>query len=307
MCDSSTVIARLNKEAEAISRFQGVSDKGIAAFSVIRNKKIGTGFLPGSLESRTLRIGEHKVKKIIIGLIFVFISILLVGTGAFAIDSVSNTVKKSADYGPAITNTDTPEDELDSSEQAASGGYSCELINDGSFENGPPAASAWTEWRNPGSESRILDPSDYFYCSGTSVYPHNGGDYSWWGAGYSDGNPVSNYVEQEITIPNDATQLSFYTVFFREDEDDPSPDDVFYVTVSGETVFERDMVQANDSCPDWVEQTVDISEYAGQTVTLRFEATSVGDITGNVLVDYIRVCNPLGRGLSAIFLLLLGD
>jgi subtilisin family serine protease len=189
----------------------------------------------------------------------------------------------------------------------------CTPINDGTFENGPPTASAWTEWRDPDDSSRIVDPSNYFYCSGASVYSFDG-TYSWWGGGYTGDLydiPVSNYVEQEITFPNGATQLRFYTVFFRQDEDDPSPDDVFYVTISGETVFSKNMIQANETCPDWVEQTIeDISAYAGQTVTLRFGAQS-GDstYTGNVLVDYIRVCITEGGapGLPAILLLLLGD
>jgi hypothetical protein len=246
------------------------------------------------------------VKNIIMGLILV----LLWGTGAFATDSVSKSVEKSVDVGPAIRSTEPQEYEFKPSEQSGSSRYSCELINDGSFENGPPTASAWTEWRDYGTDSRVVDPGDYFYCSGTSVYSYDG-TYSWWGGGYTgdqDDIPVSNYVEQEIDIPSGATEIRFYTVFFRKDDDDPSPDDVFYVTISGETVFERNMSQANETCPDWVEQTIDISGYAGQTVTLRFEAQS-GDseYTGNVLVDYIRVCSTLRRGISSILLLLLGD
>jgi hypothetical protein len=253
--------------------------------------------------------GENKVKKIIIGLILVYISTLW-GTGAFAVDSISNSAEKSDGCGPAISSTETQEDWSDLSEQAAGGGYSCELINDGSFENGPPEASAWTEWKDPGNSSRILNP-----YSEWDVYSYDG-TYSWWGGGYDDSlNPVSNYVEQEITIPDDATQLRFYMISHRPDTDDPTPADFFYVSInSATTPFTLELVQANDSpgCPDaceWEEKTVDISDYAGQTVTLRFEVQSdSSDDTGNVLVDYIRVCSPpFGQGLSAIFLLLLGD
>lgn len=258
--------------------------------------------------------GEKKVKKIIIGLILVFISTLLWGTGAFAVDSISNSAEKSDGYGPAISSTETQEDWSDSSEQAASGRYSCELINDGSFENGPPAASAWTEWKDPAGTSRIVDPSSEWSVSVDSY----DGTYSWWGGGYTGAQndiPVSNYVEQEITIPDDATQLRFYMISHRPDPDDPTPADFFYVSInSTTTLFTLELVQANDSpgCPDaceWEEKTVDISDYAGQTVTLRFEVQSdSSDDTGNVLVDYIRVCSPpLGQGLSAIYLLLLGD
>ena len=247
------------------------------------------------------------MKKIIIGLILV----LLWGTDVFAVDSVSNAVKESAGYGRAITNTDIQEDEPYSSVQVASGVSPCELINDGSFENGPPAASAWTEWKNPAGTSRIVDPLSEW---GLNSYD---GTYSWWGGGYTGAQndiPVSNYVEQEITIPADATQLKFYMISHRPDPDDPAPADFFYVSInSATTPFALELVQANDSpgCPgacEWEEKSVDISAYAGQTVTLRFEAQSDGSSdTGNVLVDYIRVCSPMGKGLSAIFLLLLGN
>ena len=252
------------------------------------------------------------MKKIIIGLIVIFISTFSWGIDVSVGDSISNSIGKLSDYGPAISNTQTQEDEFESSEQSGSSRYSCELINDGSFENGPPDASAWTEWKDPDNSSRIVDPSSEWSVTVTSY----DGTYSWWGGGYTGAQndiPVSNYVEQEIIIPSGATQLRFQMISYRSDADDPSPEDVFAVIISGETVFSLDMVQANDSpgCPDaceWEEQSVDISGCTGQTVTLRFYAESGdSDYTGNVLVDYIRVCSPLGRGLPAIFLLLLGD
>jgi hypothetical protein len=247
------------------------------------------------------------MKKITIGFIIGLISTFSWGIDVSVGDSISNSIGKLSDYGPTISNTQTQEDEFESSEQSGSSRYSCELINDGSFENG----SEWIEDGNYDIASRLVDPSNYFYCSGTSVYAYSSGTTSWWGGGYTgalDDIPVSNYVQQEIDIPSGATEIRFQMISYRPDENDASEEDFFFVIISGETVFTHDMIKDNDSCPDWEEQIVDISDYAGQTVTLRFEVQSGdSDYTGNVLVDYIRVCNPLGRGLPAIFLLLLGD
>ena len=156
-----------------------------------------------------------------------------------------------------------------------------DLINDGSFENGPPPASAWTEWSSTGCEW-IQDPS------GVWGIPAYHGTYAFWAGGYC-GDPNSNHVEQTIDIPAGATNLGFWTVFYRVDDDDPPNNDVFTVSINGTPIFTRDMAQANNTYPNWAEQVVDISAYAGQTVALRFEGSSTGSLTGNVLVDYIYI------------------
>lgn len=251
------------------------------------------------------------MKKITIGFIIVFISTFSWGMGLSFGDSISSS--KAADYGPTISATQAQEGELESSEQATNGSYSCELINDGSFEY---ETSAWTEWKSPGNTSRIVDPSTAWSIA-VSAYDEDQGTYSWWGGGYTgdqNDEPVSNYVEQDIDIPSGATQMRFQMISYREDTDDPSPEDVFAVLISGETVFSLDMTQANNSpgCPDaceWEEQTVDISGCTGHTVPVRFYTESGDSLyTGNVLVDYIQVCTPVDRRtLSPIYLLLLGD
>jgi subtilisin family serine protease len=194
----------------------------------------------------------------------------------------------------------------------------CTLINDGSFENGPPTASEWEEWTN--------QPWEWIVDVGSSDWaiPAFDGSYAFWAAGYYEDvskirHPNSNYVQQEsISIPANATDLKFYAVFYRPDADDSSVDDYFYVKINDIIVYTKELIQANDTYPNWVEVSVDISAYAGQTVTLRFEGVSTGtgplpdgdgNLTGNALVDYIRLCIPEGRPHSspAIFLLLLDD
>ncbi len=159
----------------------------------------------------------------------------------------------------------------------------CALVNDGSFESGPPPASAWTEWIDTGCES-IMDPG------GPWGIPADDGTYAFWAGGYC-GSPNTGYVEQRISIPTDATLLKFKTVFYRVDADDPPDNDQFIVSIDGIPVFSRDMITASNTFPNWVRQEVDISAYAGQTVNLRFEGVSKGSSTGNVLVEHIETCS----------------
>ncbi|HQN39748.1 MAG TPA: hypothetical protein PLQ31_09485, partial [Thermoanaerobaculia bacterium] len=54
---------------------------------------------------------------------------------------------------------------------------------------------------------------------------------------------------------------------YRPDDDDADLDQA-YVQVNGTTVWTWDLIQENDTYPDWVEQIVDLSAWAGQNVTL---------------------------------------
>lgn len=167
--------------------------------------------------------------------------------------------------------------------QLADGTGECALVNDGSFETSP---SAWTEWRNVGSASRIVTLSSYW---GISAYD---GTYAWWGGGYY-GSPVSNYAQQSISVPAGATSLQFKANYYRPDSDDASAD-YFYVKVNGTTIFTKQLTQAADTYPNWTTETINIASYAGSTVTIRFEATSAGTYTGNVAVDYVEICAASG-------------
>jgi len=150
-------------------------------------------------------------------------------------------------------------------------------VNDGSFENGPPPASAWTEWTSTGCEW-IGD------MSGIWGIPAHEGVNVFWAGGYCD-SMNSDYVEQSITLPaSSLLKLKFWTVFYRPDADDATPD-TFYVNVNGAQVFAKGMIQANDTYPNWVQEEVDLTAYQGQTVTLRIGADSQGSSTGNVLLD----------------------
>jgi len=164
-------------------------------------------------------------------------------------------------------------------------------IADGSFEQGPPPLSGWS-MTNSSTCERIGDFSSSWYVSaydGTNDY---------WAGGTCDtgsGNvPVTSSVEQQVTVPPGVTQLSFYYISFRSIVDDsPADNDHAYVAVNGIEVWSILLVQANDTYPNWSEVvTLDLSSYAGQTITLSFGGVSEGKLTGNLRFDSIALTAP---------------
>jgi hypothetical protein len=164
------------------------------------------------------------------------------------------------------------------------------LITDGSFEQGPPPASAWTESANAPCE-RIGDHSGDWYVS---AY-HGSLDY--WVAGfcYDEGTgetlPVTGAVTQTLTIPADTTVLTFYYIAFRPTSDDaPLDGDRAYVAVGGTELWTLPLVQANDSYPNWVGPVeLDLSAYAGQSIELAIGGVSEGEATGNARIDDVEL------------------
>lgn len=169
-----------------------------------------------------------------------------------------------------------------------------ELINDGSFENGPPPASAWAETTTTVCEW-IVDPSGVF---GVPAYD---GTYAFWAGGYCPlGVPNTDWVTQQVLVPAplpaDATNLSFWYLCSRLDPDDENLD-VAHISINGTDIWTLEMTMANDTGSQWVNEQVDISAYAGQSVALELGGTGVG-FAGNLLFDYLQwvVEPPVGVG-----------
>jgi hypothetical protein len=153
------------------------------------------------------------------------------------------------------------------------------LVNDGSFENGPPPASAWTETTNNACE--WID--DWSGVWGAAAYD---GTYDYWGGGYCSGVPSTDSVEQTITVPASGL-LSFWYMTYRPDSDDAAVDTA-YASIDGTVIWSLDLIQTNNTYPNWVNATVDLSAYAGQSVNLKFGANSFGDLTGNIRFDFVE-------------------
>ena len=176
------------------------------------------------------------------------------------------------------------------------------LITDGSFEQGPPPGSAWTEVSDGACEwiGNFSDPLSWGVAALDGVY-----DY--WGGGYCDNLPNSSSVTQSVFVPLGTSALTFHYLAYRPDPDDsPADGDHGYVMINGTEVWTLPFVQATNTYPNWAGPvTVNVAAYAGTTITLSFGATSVGTATGNVRFDYVGLgtyvppvtgacCDPLG-------------
>lgn len=160
-------------------------------------------------------------------------------------------------------------------------------IQDFSFEQGPPPASGWTLAAN-NSCGWIGNHSSVW---GINTAHH--GVNSYWAAGYCGAPPTpsTDSVTQTITVPTGSGNqtLTFWLLSYRPSADDPTPDDFFRVLVNSTVIYSRNMTRANDTYPNWLQVTLNLSAYAGSTVQLRFTGVSNGALTGNVLVDEIRL------------------
>ncbi len=158
-------------------------------------------------------------------------------------------------------------------------------LQDFSFEQGPPPASGWTLAANNtcgwiGNHSTVW---------GINTAHH--GVNSYWAAGYCSNIPSTDSVTQTITVPTGSGNqtLTFWLLSYRPSADDPTPDDYFRVLVNSTVIYSRNITRANDTYPNWLQVILNLSAYAGSTVQLRFTGVSNGALTGNVLVDEIRL------------------
>ncbi len=158
-------------------------------------------------------------------------------------------------------------------------------IRDFSFEQGPPPNSAWTVSSNNSC------PSIGNFSSTWGIPTAHHGVNSFLAGGYCSGYPNSSSVAQNITVPTGSgqQQLTFWLLSYRSAPDDPSPDDLFRVTVNTTVVYSRYMTRANNTYPNWIPITLNLAQFAGSTVQLKFANVSIGSATGHVLVDEVRL------------------
>jgi hypothetical protein len=158
------------------------------------------------------------------------------------------------------------------------------LINDGSFEENP---SAWAETINDTPCGNISKIGDWSYLTGFAAYD---GDQSLFIGGTcldqdtGESTPFVGTAEQQILVPEVQTLVSFryYTIWT---DPNANPADAYaYLDVDGNRHWMAPAGETND----WVEQRLDLSQYAGSEVVLRFG----NEARGNIFIDYIGFLPP---------------
>lgn len=145
-------------------------------------------------------------------------------------------------------------------------------IANGDFENGRDGS--WQEYSAYGWDI-IVDSFEL------PIPPHSGSWAAWLGG---DSNEVS-YILQGVTIPAEASTLSFWHWI---GSDDACGYDFGWVKINNTNVLIIDLCEDNNT-DGWIKNTLDISAYAGQTVTLQFRVETDDLLYSSYFVDDVII------------------
>ena len=140
-------------------------------------------------------------------------------------------------------------------------------VTNGDFENGP---TDWTEYSTHGWDLIVQSFP-------TGVTPHSGSWAVWLGGDLDD----VSYIQQQVTVPSGSPYLSYWHWIASEDTCGYD---------YGSTLIDGSEVDAYDLCSSentggWVQHTVDLSAYEGQSVSLQIRAETDSSANSNLFVD----------------------
>ena len=149
----------------------------------------------------------------------------------------------------------------------------------------PGFESGNTVWVQESGSSPIISQS-----SGTPVSAHTGNWLTWFG-GYANANDV---LYQQVTLPSWACQAYVQFWYWIETEETSGQNDTLSVEIrrnSDNTLLRTLETLSNlDSTPGWVQsEPLDVTEFIGQTVRLRFAAATNATNTTNFFIDDVSV------------------
>jgi hypothetical protein len=142
-------------------------------------------------------------------------------------------------------------------------------IANGDFENGQDGS--WEEYSSNGWD--IIEP-----MSDLPVTPHSGLWAAWLGG---DHDEVA-YISQTVTIPDEDPALIFW--YWLASKEDTCDYDFGWVRINHIDVYTIALCADNDTS-GWFFKTVDLSVYAGQTVTLQIRVETDGSYISNYFID----------------------
>jgi C1A family cysteine protease len=140
------------------------------------------------------------------------------------------------------------------------------LVN-GDFENGP---AGWVEYSSNGWD--LILPA-----ASLLVTPHSGNWAAWLGG---DDDEIS-YIQQQVTVPSGSPYLAYWHWIASED---------LCGYDFGGVIINSTVVDVYDLCSStntggWVKHVVNLSAYAGQSVSLQIRAETDDSLNSNLFVD----------------------
>ena len=82
----------------------------------------------------------------------------------------------------------------------------------------------------------------------------------------SKGTPRAGYIRQRVTLPSTATTLSYYMKYWIASSGPGMG--VRIKDASGNVLAQNNEGTSGTSSSDWVQRTFNVTEYAGQTITI---------------------------------------
>ncbi|MFJ8214066.1 M28 family peptidase [Streptomyces sp. NPDC096033] len=190
--------------------------------------------------------------------------------------SATLTVQVAAGTAPGtstltVTGTGTTTHSTTYTLTVSGGGGSCtpaQVVANGGFENG---ASPWS------STSGVI-------TNQAGEAPHSGA-YMAWLNGW--GSPHTDSASQSLSLPAgcSSARLAFY-LHIDTDETEPTVYDTFTVSVGGQTLETLSNVDAGSG---YVLKSYDVSQFAGQTVTLQFQGVEDQSLQTSFVVDDVTL------------------
>lgn len=150
------------------------------------------------------------------------------------------------------------------------------VIRNGDFEAG---GSDWTE-TSPQGFPLIVDTDYIKNYSGNTLLPHSGSWLAWLGGVLSE----THFVKQDVFIAASEPYLTYWRWIGSEEVDCGA--DTGAVLID-DVVAEAIQLCDTTETTDWESQSLDLSAYGNQTVTLKFEVTTDVAVNSNLFLDDI--------------------
>lgn len=149
-----------------------------------------------------------------------------------------------------------------------------DAIQNGDFEDGRDGS--WDEFSSHGYQL-IVDTFEP-----NLLLPHSGD----WGAWLGGAPDEVSTISQQVTVPPGTPTLSFW--IYLDSAETICSNDSGKVTVNGDVLATYELCQETDT-GGWVQREIDISSYAGMTITIGFKATLNSTYNSNFFLDDVVI------------------
>jgi len=141
-------------------------------------------------------------------------------------------------------------------------------VTNGDFESG---STDWVEYSTHGWDLIVTS------CPG-SITPHSGSWITWLGGDHDE----ISYIQQQVIVPFNSPYLAYWHWIASEDY---CGYDFGSVIINGSTIVDVYNLCESENTEGWVKHVVNLSTYAGQSVSLQIRAETDSSLNSNLFID----------------------